>query len=100
MSGYSLTPEAIQDLEGIWLYIARNNPEAADALEDSIHLACERLVESPLLGHARCDLTERRVRFWLVKRNYLIVYNPASTPLKVLRVLHGARNAAVLLGDV
>ena len=68
-------------------------------MEDSIHEACVRLVEFPHIGHARRDLTERPVRFWLVKHNYLIVYNPASNPLNVLRVLHGARNVAALLEE-
>ncbi len=99
MPSYFLTPEAIQDIEGIWLYIARDNTDAADTLENSIHEACAQMAEFPFMGHTRNDLTDRPVRFWLVKRNYLIVYNPASTPLKVLRVLHGARNAAALLGD-
>lgn len=44
----------------------------------------------------RTDLTHRPVRFWAVPRypNYLIVYDPDSNPLTVIRILHAARDAA------
>ena len=36
------------------------------------------------------------VRFWSVY-SYLIVYKPDSKPLKVIRVLHGARDVGAVL---
>jgi hypothetical protein len=47
----------------------------------------------PEMGHTREDLTERPVKFWSVF-SYLVVYDPASRPLTVLAVLHGARRWA------
>ncbi len=92
MKAYRLTPKAEEDLFTIWSYIAPENLEAADRLEADIFEAFQRLADRPDLGHFRRDLTEKPVRFFPVRRNYLIVYDPASEPLEVLRVLHAARD--------
>ena len=42
MSAYRLTPDAIDDLDEIWAYIARDSTEAADRVELEIFAACER----------------------------------------------------------
>ena len=43
MKGYELSPEARNDLQEIWVYIARDNPGAVDKLEEDIYTACELL---------------------------------------------------------
>jgi antitoxin ParD1/3/4/toxin ParE1/3/4 len=48
------------------------------------------------MGHTRADLTVRRLKFWSLY-SYLVVYDPASTPLTVIAVLHGARDVGHLL---
>ena len=50
----------------------------------------------PEKGYIQKNLTNKPVRFWLV-RHYLIVYQPSSTPLRILAVIHGARNVLDLL---
>ena len=40
MKGYELSPEAAEDLQGIWVYVANDNPAAADKLEEDIYAAC------------------------------------------------------------
>jgi plasmid stabilization system protein ParE len=97
MKPYRLTPKAEEDFFTIWTYIAPNNLGAADLLEAELFEACQRLADKPDLGHFRRDLTERPVRFFTVRRTYFIVYDPASEPLEVLRVLHGARDVSWLL---
>jgi len=79
---------------GIWQHIAADNLTAADDLESEILDACQRLAERSDLGHFRRDLTDKPVRFFAVRRTYLIVYDAVSEPLAVLRVLHGARDVA------
>ena len=97
MKSFRLTPAAEDDLFEIWIYIAPENLPAADRLETDILKTCQKLAERPGLGHFRADLTDKPVRFLLVRDNYLIVYEPESEPLEVLRVLHGARDAAAEL---
>jgi len=92
MSSYLLTPQAEDDLYTVWSFIAQDNIEAADRVEAQIYAACGFLASAPQAGHVRHDLTARPVRFWTVPRfpNYVIVYDPTSTPLRIIRILHGA----------
>lgn len=94
---YVLTRAAMTDISDIWLYIADDNPAAADALENDFFATFEKLARMPSLGHWRRDLTDRPVRFLTVRRQYLIVYTPEARPLEIIRVLHGARNAGTIL---
>ncbi len=97
MKGYELSPEALADLQEIWLYIASDNPGAADILESEIYEACELLARNPRLGHKRPDLTDEPVLFWPVRGRYLVVYHRSNRPLQIARILHAARDATELL---
>jgi plasmid stabilization system protein ParE len=99
MSKYQFTPQAVNDLLDIWSFIAQDNPEAADRVEAAAFRACDLLVDSPLAGSIRKDLTPLPLRFWVVQPhpNYLIVYDPEKRPLQIIRILHGARDLAVVL---
>jgi plasmid stabilization system protein ParE len=46
IKGYELSPEATEDLQEIWVYIANDNPAAADKLEGDIYAACELLAKN------------------------------------------------------
>ena len=65
-------------------------------MRDALIRACERLAVMPGLGHARTDLTAQPVKFWPVF-SYLLVYDPASTPLRIVAVLHAARDVGPTL---
>jgi plasmid stabilization system protein ParE len=94
MKEYELSLEARDDLQQIWAYIARDNLTAADQLETDIYAACELLARNPRLGHKRRDLTDEPVRFWPVRGNYLVVYFHEGETVRIVRVLHGARDAS------
>jgi len=94
MKAYEFLPEARDDLQEIWTYIAADNPSAADELEADIYKACELLAENPRLGHKRTDLTEETVLFWPVRGQYLVIYQRDTKPLKIVRILHGARDTS------
>jgi plasmid stabilization system protein ParE len=57
--------------------------------------ALRTLVTSPHIGHRRPDLTDRPLRFKLV-RDHLVAYAPDDSPLWVVAVLHGRRNPRVI----
>jgi plasmid stabilization system protein ParE len=99
MSAYALTPLAKADIFNIWSYIADDNVDAADRVEQAIYDACALMAEAPLRGHSRPDLTSRPLRFWTLTRspNYAVVYRPETAPLQVVAVLHGKRNLRRLL---
>jgi plasmid stabilization system protein ParE len=96
MNQYVVTAPAEEDLFAIWSYIASDNVQAADRVESEIYSGCRFLAAHPQAGHSRSDLTNRPVRFWSLPRysNYLIVYDPTSVPLRILRILNGALDAA------
>ena len=47
MAGYILSPEARGDLQGIWEFIALDNPDAATRIVNELLAAFEHLVEWP-----------------------------------------------------
>ena len=100
MSEYQFTLPALDDLIQIWTFIVRDNSEAAARVEAAVLRACSFLADSPLAGQVRSNLTSLPLRFWVVQpySNFLIVYDPATKPLQVVRILHGARDVRSLLG--
>ena len=96
---YRLTERAEADVDAITDFIAADNIDAAVkvvlALEDAFVLLAAR----PGIGHARADLTDRPLKFWSVY-SYLVVYDPASDPLTIVAVLHGARDVAQRLKEI
>jgi len=98
---FQLTPQAAEDLDAIWWFIAEDNRDAADRVETEIVATCCRLAQRPLMGTRRQDITPLPVRFWTVARfpNYVIVYRPETAPLQVVAVLHGKRNLKQVLEE-
>lgn len=73
--------------------------DAALGVFDALEHAFEQLATMPGMGHTREDLTSRPVKFWKAY-SYLVVYDPASLPLTVVAVLHGARDIEQILKDL
>jgi plasmid stabilization system protein ParE len=88
MTRYILAPEALQDLQELWNYIATENLDAADRMIDTLFAAFERLAAMPGLGHRREDLTDRPLRFWTVDA-YLVIYRAERTPIEIVAVTRG-----------
>lgn len=99
MSAYRFTPQAVEDLSDIWSFIAKDNPEAADRVEAAVFRACDLLADSPFVGSTTTDLTPLPVRFWIVQTysNYVVVYDPKTKPLQMIRILHTARDLSSVL---
>ena len=95
MSQFVLHPEAVEDLEDIWEFIAADNLPAADRFVEEIYEAIHSLARFPEMGSLRPDLSSRHLRFHPVG-NFLIAYAPSKQPLIVVAVLHGRRNPRVI----
>lgn len=91
MKRFKLSPEAARDIREIWAYITEDSIKAGRRVRLLIFDACQRIAGNPGIGHSRKDLTDKPVLFWPVG-SYLIIYNPARTPVEIVRVVHGARN--------
>jgi plasmid stabilization system protein ParE len=96
---FEFTPLAVEDLDRIWWFIAKDNLDAADRVESEIVATCRRLAKRPRMGAKRDDITSLPVRFWPVTKfpNYVLVYRPETVPLQVIAVLHGMRNLGAVL---
>ncbi len=90
MKRYLLSPAATADIEGIASFLDEHAPHASETVLREIREALRRIAASPGIGHPRSDLADEPLRIHVVFA-YLIVYRP-TTPVEVVRVLHGSRD--------
>lgn len=81
---------AVADMDEIWLYIARDNVDAADKLIYTIVSRFSRLAAKPDFGRPREELSAG-LRSLPVGR-YVVFYRPIQSGVEIVRVLHGARD--------
>lgn len=98
MSRYALSGAALQELDQIWSYIAKDDPDAADRWIEKLLDACDALARNPRMGHGRADLTNKSVLFWPVDR-YLIVYRVNPDHIEVVAVTQGSRDIPSFLRE-
>ena len=77
-------------MEGIWLYIAEHNLDAAEALMGKFRLRFASLARTPGMGRRRTDL--RLDLRSLAVGNHVIFYRELEPSIEIVRVLHGAMN--------
>ena len=82
------TEEALRWLEGIFEYIAQDNPAAAAQTVQGIYDRAQALVQLPEMGE-RYTRSERHVRI-LLYDHYRIAYLVKPESVEVLGVFHGA----------
>ena len=87
-------PAAEHDLDEIWLYVAFDNPVAADAVIDQIRRRTQQLSAFPQSGRLRPEIAEdaRSVPI----DAYLILYRETDSFIDIVRVVHGARDLTAL----
>jgi toxin ParE1/3/4 len=85
-----LSRRARQDLIGIWVSIARHDIAAADRAYAKL-LACTTLLaRHPQAGRRRPEIAPAARS--LAERPYVILYCLEDAGVRVVRVLHGARD--------
>jgi addiction module RelE/StbE family toxin len=82
------TDAATADRDAIYVYIDADSPRAAISLDERFREVTERLSRFPRLGRpGRVPNT----REFVAHRNYIIVYEVDDDAVRILRVLHSAR---------
>jgi plasmid stabilization system protein ParE len=71
-------------------------PAIASAFEDSLFEALDGIARLNGAGHRRRDLTERDLFFHLFA-SYFIIFERRASELRVIRILHAARDLRKLL---
>ena len=84
------TTQALEDLDAIWSYIARDNVTAADRLIDRLYERFVVLADHPKSGERQLHLSDGRYRR-IVQGNYVVYYLPDDAGVTIIRVLHAAR---------
>lgn len=79
---------AADDLESLFNFIERNNPNAAAQTVVTVIATVKRLMDNPALGRPGRVPDTRE----LVIDNYIVAYRVKADVVQVLRVLHGARS--------
>ena len=82
------TPEALDDLRAIYDYIEADNPRAALTLDDLFSEKVRHLIDHPGLGRTGRITGTREL---VVHKNYILIYDTTDELVRVLRVLHAAR---------
>ncbi len=82
------TRPAAADRREIRNYIAQDNPPAALALDELFSEKAGRLIDHPKLGRAGRITGTREL---VAHHNYILVYDVTADSVRVLRVLHAAR---------
>jgi len=91
MAGVLYAQSAQTDLLEAWLFIAEENPVAADRVLDTIEREANTLSLQPLTGRSRPELA-LGVRSWPTSTPYILFYLVDDRGITVLRVLHHARD--------
>ena len=87
-----LTASAQSDLAEIWHYIAieQQSPLNADSLADVFNERFQLIALHPQTGEL-VDHLRPGTRRSIVKKRFLVFYQPDDDGILILRVLHGAR---------
>lgn len=73
---------------------------AAERLKHAVADAARRIRQNPLLGSVRSHLPPP-YRFWSLTRfGYVLVYDPQTDPVEILRFVHTKRDLPRVLADL
>jgi toxin ParE1/3/4 len=82
---------AAEDLERIFEWIERDNPEAARRVAQTIYEQCARLKDLPFLGRVSRRMDDRRELIF-GSLPYVVVYQVKSEAVEISRIFHGAQD--------
>ncbi len=97
MAEVQFTPAAVNDIDHVWEWIARDNISAANNFVSKMYDVFEQLAIMPLSARKRPELGENmRSRPY---GNYIIFYEPLPDGIMVLNVLWGGRDIDAFFED-
>ncbi len=88
MTRVTWAPQAIEDVEAIRAYVARDSVPYADLLVERLVSAVTRLESHPLSGRVVPEVGDESLRE-VIHRNYRIVYRVRSDAVEIVTVFHG-----------
>lgn len=88
---FLLTPDAASDLTEIVQFVHADSPSNASRLIDQFEEIFHVIARRPRIGHRRLDLADEALRIFPL-HSFLIIYRPETSPVQIIRILHGARD--------
>src|SRR5207245_1219982 len=92
-------PQAIEDVEAIRTFVARDSPHLAELVAERIFTAVTRLEEHPLSGRVVPEIRHGSIRE-IVQGNYRIMYRLRSGTIQHVPIVPGARMLRLALALV
>lgn len=89
MTRITWAPQAIEDVEAIRAYLARDSAHYADLLVERIIAAVARLESHPFSGRVVPEIGDESLRE-IIQGNYRIVYRLHRNDVQIVTVFHGA----------
>lgn len=95
-----LAPQARADLDEIWLYIANKsgNHEISTRHIESIARGFGLLARFPFIGRSLQASRRPNIRT-LAVRKYIVFYRPGDGEIRILRIIHAARDAYAVFAE-
>ena len=90
MASVTWTLQALDDLEAVCLYIARDAPRIAEMFAVRAFEVTDQLVEFPLSGRIVPEVSREDIRE-IFLHSYRIIYRFKSNEVEILTIHHGAR---------
>ncbi len=93
MTKILIKPAAEEDLINLWVYIAQDNPTAADRVYEAAETTFETIAFMPNIGtiYQSKWVKLQGIRFFPIKHfpKYIIYYRAIKDGIEIIRVLHG-----------
>jgi len=97
MKPYRLSAQARLDyFEAFDFTLSHYSERTAAKWEERMLDAFDRLAEWPQTGRVRPEFAPPHLRFWM-EGDYVVLYDPTSTPLAIVTILHGAQDMMSLI---
>lgn len=84
------SPDAVDDLEAICDYIAKDSDYYASVFAKGVIRAIERLITFPESGRIVPEYDQKDIHE-IIFQNYWIVYRVKSDAIEIVAIIHGAR---------
>ncbi|MGK7878122.1 MAG: type II toxin-antitoxin system RelE/ParE family toxin [Xenococcaceae cyanobacterium] len=97
MSKITLSPQAAQDIQQTWAFIAKDNIDAADKWQQQISDVLQLLAKMPQIGRVRSEFSIELRSF--VKAKHVIFYQPTADGINVFRILHHSRDSEAIIQE-
>lgn len=90
MARLTWTPQALDDIEAICEFIAKDAPRYAQIFVTQVFSSTERIKAFPMSGRIVPEVGQQNIRE-IILGNYRIIYRIQDQEIQVLTVYHSAR---------